>query len=65
MNLKEFFEDTGMTQATLSRRAGVSQATISKILRGHDIRLSIAIKISNATKKMVLCEELHTKIKGL
>lgn len=58
MKLSEFFEESGMTQANLARRAKVSQATVCKVLNGHDCRLSIAMRIFKATKGQVTPEEL-------
>jgi predicted transcriptional regulator len=59
MDLREFLDDSGMTQATLSRRSKVTQSTIFKMLNGADIKLSTAMKICIASKHKITLEDLY------
>lgn len=50
MKLSEFLEETGCPVTKFARRVGVSVGTIKNILlEKHDIRLSVAIRIEEAT----------------
>ncbi len=45
-DLKKALVNSGMTQSSLSKACGVSQASISKIINGNtEIRLSTAIQL--------------------
>lgn len=58
MLLKDYLEEHGTQQVHVARRAGVSHRTIASALNGKDIRLSVALKIEDATKGKVTCREL-------
>lgn len=50
MNLREYLDEVGISIEKFARRAGVSPVTIQNILHSkNDIRLSIAIRIEDAT----------------
>ncbi len=59
MNLKEFLEEYGMTQATMARRAKVTQSTIFKILNGADVKLTTAMRICEVSKGKITPLDLY------
>jgi predicted transcriptional regulator len=59
MYLTAFLEDTGIPVTKLARKAGIHEGTLYNVLKGRDVRLSIAIKIEKATKCRVSCNELY------
>lgn len=58
MKLREFLAKTGMPKTELARRSGATVTTIHNLLRGGNIRLDIAVRISEATEWQVRPEEL-------
>lgn len=53
MKLNEYLDEHGTQQTTVARRAGVHHRTVSNILQGKDILLSVALQIEDATKGKV------------
>ena len=53
MKLRDYLDEHGTTQAHFARRAGLSAPVIEHALKGHDIKLSSAIGIHNASKGKV------------
>lgn len=58
MKLKEYIEEVGIPINEFARRLKISPATIYNIFNDKDIRLSVAVKIEEATKGKVKCREL-------
>ena len=59
MKLTEYLKEIGIPLTVFARRIGVSTATIHNLVREkRDPRLSIAVKIEDATKNRVTCREL-------
>ena len=58
MELKEYLDECGMPMSELARRAGVTHTTIYSIVKGRDIRLSVALQIEDATKGRVTPREI-------
>lgn len=59
MELQGYLEETGMPLAELARRASINPRTIKNILeRKADIRLSVALRLEDATKGQVKCRDL-------
>jgi transcriptional regulator with XRE-family HTH domain len=51
--LKEYLSKRGMTQKELSKRSGVSESMISRIMGGHEPKIGIIMKIKKATNGQV------------
>jgi plasmid maintenance system antidote protein VapI len=60
MKLKDYLDDLGIPIATFARKLNVSRNTLHNIIKGQDIRLSIALKIEELTKGQVTCHDLET-----
>jgi predicted transcriptional regulator len=58
MELKEYLDECGMPMSELARRAGITHTTVYSIVKGRDIRLSVALQIEDATKGKVTPREL-------
>jgi DNA-binding transcriptional regulator YdaS (Cro superfamily) len=58
MLLREYLDEHGTLQVHVARKAGLSHRTIANALDGKDIRLSVALKIEDATKGQVTCRDL-------
>ena len=43
---------TGISQRELARRAGVSSASISRLVNGHDVTLSTAVAVLRALDEL-------------
>ena len=65
MRLNEFLDKTAMPQAELARRAGVANNTIWAILQGRDCRISVAIKIYEATDGQVTPNDIAESLMTL
>lgn len=61
MKLREYLDEYSTPIRALARKAGIAHTSISNILKGMDIRLSIALKLEDATKGLVTCRELAPK----
>lgn len=62
MNLKKFFETTGIKQNFIAEKANLSPATLHKAVLGYDILLSTAIKICIATDNKVTPYEMYKSL---
>jgi hypothetical protein len=62
MNLKEFFESTGVKQTYIALKANISPACVLKAVRGADVKLSTAIKICEATQGRVTPKDLYNSL---
>ncbi len=59
MKLSEYLDERGIPIAAFARKLGISAATIHHILKeNRDLRLSVAVRIEEATKGSVVCREL-------
>ena len=58
MRLEEYLEEHGTPKIALARRAGIHHTTLKRVLEGHEILLSIALKLEDATKGEVTCRDL-------
>ncbi len=58
MNLREYFNDTGIKISRFAERFGLTERTIHNVLKGTDIALSTAILIEEATGGKVKCKEM-------
>ncbi len=58
MRLEEYLEEHGTPNIVLARRAGIHHTTLARTLQGHEILLSVALKIEDATKGQVTCRDL-------
>lgn len=58
MRLAEYLERTGETQSAFAKRSGVPQSTVSLICKGGGTRVETALKIIEATGKLVALEDL-------
>jgi DNA-binding transcriptional regulator YdaS (Cro superfamily) len=58
MRLHEYLEEHGTPNIVLARRAGIHHTTLARTLQGHEILLSVALKIEDATKGQVTCRDL-------
>lgn len=59
LNLREYMEKTGISQAKLARRAGISTGTIFLALRGQEMKLETAIRLEDATEGKITCRQLY------
>ncbi len=62
MRLEEYLEEHGTPNIVLARRAGIHHTTVTRSLQGHEILLSVALKIEDATKGQVTCRDLAPDI---
>ena len=58
MILKEYLEEMQIPIRKFARKVGVSTPMIYKILRGGDVRISLALAVEKATKGVVTLREL-------
>jgi predicted transcriptional regulator len=58
MRLQEFLDCTSISTLELANKSGVTVRTIQYVLKGHDIKLSTAAAIQDATFNKVTCIEL-------
>jgi predicted transcriptional regulator len=58
MTLAEYLEETGMSQASFSKKTGITAPTINSILKGRDPRISTGLLIEHATRGIVRCRDL-------
>jgi len=62
MNLKQFFDETGIRQTHIAAKANVSPACVWKAISGADIKLSTAVKICEATQWRVTPKDLYNSL---
>lgn len=66
MKLREYIDKYGINIRKFSRSAKISEATVHNILKGFDIKLSVALKILDITGGEVSCEDLKpTRARGV
>lgn len=58
MNLREYLDDLQIPVRKFARKVGVSYPMIYKIMKGGDMRLSLALAIEAATKGIVTAQAL-------
>ncbi len=58
MELQTYLDERGLSQREFAKIAGVSYVTISRICRGFEPSLAIAVKIEKATKGKVKPKDL-------
>ena len=58
MKLNDYLEQEGITMTRFARKIGVHRHTLISILEGYDTKLSVALKIEEATKGAVKCKDL-------
>jgi DNA-binding transcriptional regulator YdaS (Cro superfamily) len=58
MKLQEYLDEHGTPKNTLAKRAGIHHTTVARVLKGHEILLSVALRIEEATKGQVTCHEM-------
>lgn len=63
MDLRKYIRDRGITKNEFARRVGCSFTTIHNILRGYDIKLSLAERIEKVSEGQVHPQDLYPKIK--
>ena len=59
MRLAEYLDRTGESQSAFARRAGLTQANVSRIVLGGGAGLETAEKIIESTAGMVKLEDLR------
>jgi predicted transcriptional regulator len=58
MKLKDYITENCINIRLFAKKIGVSVTTLYSIFEGHDIRLSTALSIEDATKKQVTCRDM-------
>lgn len=58
MKLDEYIKENCINIRLFAKKIGVSLTTLYSIFEGHDIRLSTALKIEDATKRQVTCRDM-------
>jgi transcriptional regulator with XRE-family HTH domain len=61
MDLKTYLRQNGLKQNFFADKVGVTQPTLSRVLHGHDILISMASRICEATLGVVTLEDLLPK----
>lgn len=62
MNLKKYLEENGIKIGSFAKRIGVSRQTLDRILNGHEVVLSTALKIEDITEGKVTCRDLQPRM---
>lgn len=66
MMLRHYIDKYGINIRKFSRSAKISEATIHNVLKGFDIKLSVALKIIEITQGEVTCQDLKpTRQRGI
>ncbi len=60
MKLKDYIEERGIPTRVFAIRAGLVPVTVYKVLQGHNITLSSALKIQEFTKNEVTTSDILT-----
>jgi len=63
MNLREYLFRKRIKQNEFAKDSGVSLPTISRVLRGEDLKMSIAKRIVDASKGQISYEDIAQEIK--
>jgi DNA-binding transcriptional regulator YdaS (Cro superfamily) len=58
MKLQEYLDTYGTPKMALARKAGISRPSLNGILDGRDLRISVALKLEDATAGLVTCREM-------
>ncbi len=64
MNLKDYLYFNRIMQAEFAKELDISIGTLTRILNGLDVKLSLALKIEKATQGQVKCIDLLDKSKS-
>lgn len=65
MNLKQYFDKTGVSQKFFAQKAKISPVTLWKILSGEDLKLSTAIRICEASEWKVTPQDIHKNYESI
>lgn len=63
MRLKQYLFEKDYKRYEFAEKAGITEKSLWNILRGQDIKLSLAMKIEEATEGLVTCQDLAQDIK--
>src|SRR5690606_34203627 len=65
MNIHKFLEVSGYTIQRLAKQVGLTQQTISRIMRGEDFSFSSLIQICEKTMGIITLEEIEKEWKRI
>ena len=63
MKLKEYLDKEGIKYSAFARKVGIHPQTIATIIKGYDTKLSIGVKIEEATNGAVRCRDLMPSLR--
>ncbi len=62
MRLKHYLVENRISYQDFASAVGISRKHLWQILNGADMKLTLALKIEDVTKKKVRCRELNPKL---
>jgi len=58
MKIDEFLKTEDISIRKFAKKAGITAPTLTRALKGEDIRLSVAMKIERASQGRIKCQEI-------
>lgn len=58
MQLRQYIKESGIKRSQIAKKMNISEGTMNRLLHGHDISLSVALKLERITGGAVTIYEI-------